>query len=475
MTVLATFAVALVAAPIAGAAVTNTNITANTIKAWDMADNTDSRYLPINERTISGTVDAAATAGDTVVVRCYDPITGENLRDFGSATVTAAKTWSLTESIYNIRVKRCRIVAVPSGFYGVMTSPDLANKFKGSKVVSVGYWQRSYQGLGGSAGNVFNYDYEVDQVSQTISSWNSYSIGSCGLCGSEGRNTVDGSRASSLWGWNSSNYDGYSEFPEAPASGSNADPLMLVDGKLAMDAYMVVQRSDASQSAYRYGPSGGITASYSINQANGDVTINESQPLYRCLDEADPASWRNCGVATQTGVRLNRVITVTADHAIWRTADTYVSADGKAHNVRATYVNSRNSSTLGYRYGTTGTYADSAKGDKSGNALGVVAKNAYSVLGVKYDRDNATIGTTNPVGDIVMSPRPALVRVLSDGDGKVYPRWSLPIAKKSVVKKGKVKKVIGGKSVTVKQAYTNALSDASLTRLRGLAIAGLAK
>jgi len=75
----------------------------------------------------------------------------------------------------------------------------------------------------------------------------------------------------------------------------------------------------------------------------------------------------------------------------------------------------------------------------------------------------------------VMSPRPALVRVLSDGDGYVYPRWSLSIAKKSVVKRGKVKKVIGGKSVTVKQAYTNALSDASLTRLRGLAIAGLAK
>ena len=461
MALMAVSAVAMVAAPVAGATVTTTNITANTIKAWDMADNTDGRDRPINERTISGTVDAAATAGDTVSVGCYDPITGQSLRELGSATVTAVKKWSLTESIYGIRVKRCRIAAVPAGYNEAMTALDLKNKYKGSKVASIGYWQRSYTGLGGAVGNVFTYDYEFDQVSQTMGSWISYSIGSCGLCGSSVRNPVDSSEGTRLWGWNSSNYDGYSPFPEAPASGSNADPLMLVDGKLAMDANMVYNRTGASQSAYRYGPSGGITASYSINQTNGDVTINESQPLYRCLDQADPTDWSRCDSVTQTGVRLNRVITATADQAIWRTADTYVSADGKAHNVRATYVNYEYG-PLGYRFGTTGTYAASTKGDKSGAALGVVAKNAYAVLGVKYDRDNATISANNPVGDIVMSPRPALIRVISPTDKYVYARWSLPIAAK-------------GKSVTVKQAFTNALSDANLIKLRGLAIAGLAK
>ncbi|MCX6389346.1 MAG: hypothetical protein NT122_01725 [Solirubrobacterales bacterium] len=468
------FVAAAAFAPAAGATVTNTSITSSTIKAWDMADNTDDRNLPINERTVSGTVDAAATPGDGIVVRCYDPITGSSLRDFGSATVTAAKKWSLTESIYDIRDRRCRIVAVPDGYNEAITAPDLANKYKGSKVVSIGYWERSYQGLGGSAGNVFTYDYEFDQVSQTMGYWYSYSIGSCGLCTSRLRNPVDSGNGSKLWGWNSSNYDGYSEFPTAPASGSNADPLMLVDGKLAMDVYMAQGMTNASQSAYRYGPSGGITASYSINQANGDVTINESQPLYRCLDQADPIDWKRCGSVAQTGVRLNRVITATADHAIWRSADTYVSADGKAHNVRATYVNYEYGN-LGYRFGSTGTYLASTKGDKSGNALGVVAKNAYSVLGVKFDRDNATIDYNNPVGDIVMSPRPQVIRVINPSDKYVYARWSLPIAKKSIVKKGKVKKVTGGTSVTVKQAYTIALSDASLTRLRGLAIAGLAK
>ncbi|MCX6387687.1 MAG: hypothetical protein NTX07_03025 [Solirubrobacterales bacterium] len=108
MAFMALSAVAMFAAPVASATVTTTNITANTIKAWDMADNTDGRYLPINERTISGTVDAAATAGDTVSVGCYDPITGYSLVELGLATVSAVKKWSLTES-------------------------------KGSKVVSIGY------------------------------------------------------------------------------------------------------------------------------------------------------------------------------------------------------------------------------------------------------------------------------------------------------------------------------------------------
>ena len=237
---------------------------------------------------------------------------------------------------------------------------------------------------------------------------------------------------------------------------------MLVDGKLAMDAYMAATRANADMSSWRFGPAGGITANYSVNQANGDVVITESQPLYRCVDNTDPSSWRSCRTVAQTGVRLNRVITVTADQAIWRTADTYVSADGKAHTARATYVNYANSGSMGYRYGTAGAYAATVRGDKSGNALGIVAKNAYAVIGVKYDANSSTIDASNPVGDIVMTPRPALVRVLSDGSRYVYARWTLPVAAK-------------GASATVKQAFTNALSDANLVKLRNTAIAGLGK
>jgi hypothetical protein len=273
---------------------------------------------------------------------------------------------------------------------------------------------------------------------------------------------ADGSLGPYLWGWNSTNYDGYSKYPTPPTSGSDADPLMLVDGKLAMDASMVYSRTNAQYDGLRFGASGGIAASYSINQTNGDVTINESQPLYRCLDQADPSAWRNCGKVAQTGVRLNRVITITADGAIWRTADTYASADGKAHTVRATYVNySYGSDSQGYRFGTTGAYTALVKGDKTGNALGIVAKNAYSVVGTRYDTNNATIDADRPLGDIVMTPRPALARV-TDDTKYLYLRWNLPVAAK-------------GKSATVKQAFTVAASDANLVRLRNTAIAGLAK
>ena len=462
MALMAVSAVAMVAVPVAGATITTTNITATTIKTWDMADRTDGRDLPINERTFSGTVDAAATAGDNVAVRCFDPITGDRIGLIGTAYVTAAKKWSMRESIGGLSSKYCRIAAVPASHDEAITAAELLNKYKGSKVVSIGYWERNNNGLGGAPGNEFSYDYEFALQSRTISYSQTYSIGDCGLCGSKLRNPADGAQGANLWSWNSSNWDAFSAFPTEPSTGSTADPLMLVDGNLAVDAYMMSQRARAEQDTLRYGPSGGITVSYSINQTNGDVTINESQPLYRCLDQIDPSNWRNCEAATQTGVRMNRVITMTADLTIWRSADTYVSTDGKAHSVRATYVNQK--SGHGYRYGTTGAYAALVKGDKSGAALGVVAKNAYSVLGVKSVLETTEIGYNYPVGDIVMSPRPAMIRILDNGptDGYVYARWSLPIAKK-------------GKSVTVKQAYTIAASDVNLTRLRTLAIAGLAK
>ena len=450
-----------VAAPVAGATVTSTTITANTMKAWDILDRTDVGDIPINERTVSGTVDAGASAGDTVSVGCFNPISGAKDKDFATATVTAAKKWILAGSLYGLKNSYCRIVAVPVGTDSVAPA-DLTSKYKGSKVVTIGYWARSYQGLGGAAGNVFNYDYWFSMQSKSNSSWGIGSIGSCGLCGSKVRNQSDGSNGTGLWAWNSSNYDGYAAFPTAPASGPNADPLMLVDGKLAMDAYMASQRTSARQSAYRFGTSGGITVNYSINQTNGDVTITESQPLYRCVDVTDPSNWRSCGVVAQTGVRFNRVVTVTADHMIWRSADTYTSADGKAHSVRATYVNYADGNRAGYRFGTTGSYAGAVKGDKSGNALGVVAKNAYSVIGEKYDSGNSAVDASNSVGDIIMAPRPALVRVLSDGDKYMYARWSLSVPAK-------------GSSPTVKQAYTSASSDANLVKLRNTAIAGLKK
>lgn len=461
LALLSALSISAFAAPTAGATVTSVTITANTLKTWDMFDYSDYRDDPINERTFSGTVDAGASAGDTVDVSCFDPASGSRTANIGSATVTSDKKWTLTETIYPLYDKNCRIAAVPSGTSSV-TAGDLASKYKGSKLSSIGYFSRSYRGQGGIPHAVFTYDYEIDFQSATMSSWYMYSIGSCGLCTSKLADPTGSTQPKSLWGWNSSNYDGYSAFPTKPSSGPDADPLMQVDGKLAMDVYMAYNRSSARKSLLRFGSTGDIDINYTINQANGDLTVTETQPLYRCVDVTDPSQWRSCTVVTKTGVNLRRVVTVTADHAIWRTADTYASTDGKAHSVRATYVNRANTSTYGYRYGTSGAYAAPVKGDKSGIGLGAVPGNAFSVLGVKYDVSNATVGYDNPLGDIIMKPRPDLIRVLSDGDRYVYPRWALSVPK-------------GGASATVKQAYTIANSDARLTTLRNTAIAGLSK
>lgn len=83
----------------------------------------------------------------------------------------------------------------------------------------------------------------------------------------------------------------------------------------------------------------GATTTVSQNPANGDLTITELAPLYSCTDASLPITAVKCPTAVPTGVRLERVTTVTQEGSRVAVADRFVSTDGAAHAVRMEQYN----------------------------------------------------------------------------------------------------------------------------------------
>lgn len=109
----------------------------------------------------------------------------------------------------------------------------------------------------------------------------------------------------------------------------------------------------------------GATTTVTQNAATGDVTVTELAPLFSCTDPSLPASAVKCPSAVSTGVRLERVITVTQDGSRTAIADRFVSTDGNAHAVRVEQYNETDDSDYptwrfptdaGFRYFEEGDY-----------------------------------------------------------------------------------------------------------------------
>ena len=161
---------------------------------------------------------------------------------------------------------------------------------------------------------------------------------------------------------------------------------------------------------------------------------------------------------------MNRSIRITNDGKVWRSADTWTSLDKKKHSVRVTYSNNVSKSNplgnTGFRFTTAGAYSASSVGSTPASSFHGSSANV-AVLGVIVNKSLAP-GYDNPVGDLVMSPRPSGVRFFSSSDRYWYPRWTISVPAKKTSK-------------PIKQAYTIAASNSDLTKLRAVAIAGLAK
>jgi hypothetical protein len=118
--------------------------------------------------------------------------------------------------------------------------------------------------------------------------------------------------------------------------GAGRIDAVLVDG---VEAYVggAIPRTEIEGRLYAPQGFDGIQAKVEVDPATGAVTIVELARALRCDDK--------CAVVVETGVRLERTVTLSGEHARAEVRDRWVSTDGAAHTVRAQYGHQAAAST----------------------------------------------------------------------------------------------------------------------------------
>jgi hypothetical protein len=300
-------------------------------------DLTDPPYNPANQVTISGTSDD--TAGDQLTIYCVYTNSSGNRNWSWIGTVATGDgldasgnfSKSFSKNQFN-HSRACRLAALPSS--ASASWYDQAT-FSGP-AVGIG-WTQTWLDTSGTGGASRTPDYYASSP-QLKGYFRYYAIGDCGIgwskpfVGSGFRETSDGM-------WSCASYVGASDY-----TGSRS--AMRVDG---IDAYSAasaptsVPNGSGPGSVSIYGAPG-ITYSYSVDPASGNVVISENQDLVKCQPASGqsagyPANSNNCASLVATGVRLSRTITQDHEGRLATFADAYSSTDGPAHSLDVEYHN----------------------------------------------------------------------------------------------------------------------------------------
>jgi hypothetical protein len=284
---------ALWAAPLASATITTSNITSPPDLTFTTSPSTPD---------VSGTSDG--TTGDHVDVRCYEG--SDDSVGLSVASNIAAEgngSFVLTHTELNLVFGHlCILRAVPAG-----TTPANLNPFSGPRV-AIGTAQWNMQG---PAVGFFVFAQQLTAANDY------YPYGECGLC--------DGYLLDSSLAPSTTTFFGNDWFDYLDGSGTRSE--VRVDGA---DAYSpaTAQQINLHASGFPL-----LTWSYSLNPANGDWTISETDQLVRCADPTYPPDDTSCASFVSTGVRVNRAITQGHDGHLVFITDRYVSTDGHDHSL----------------------------------------------------------------------------------------------------------------------------------------------
>lgn len=317
-------ATTLCAAPPASATITTTNVTSPPDRTFTTSPSTPD---------VLGTSDG--TTGDQVDVRCYegtdDPI---GLSVASNVAVASDGSFGLFQDDLNFVAGRlCILRAVPAG-----TSPADLNPFSGPRVaigtaqLSVGYPHAS------------EFDYYV--FGQQLTAANDYfSYGACGLCDSY---LLDSSLAPTTTTFFGNDWFGLFD-------GSGTQSEVQVD---SADSYSPAIAQEINHFAGGFPP---LTSTYSLNHANGDWTIRESDPLVKCPDSPFPPTEKSCPNFVATGVTVNRTITQTQDGHLVYISDSYQSTDGQQHDLNLLPDNEQefggNGTSIAYKFPGQGSFS----------------------------------------------------------------------------------------------------------------------
>jgi hypothetical protein len=108
-----------------------------------------------------------------------------------------------------------------------------------------------------------------------------------------------------------------------------------------------------------------------FDAATGDVTVDETSPLFRCApDNQYPPFPNTCTDFESVGVQVHRTLTITGDSQLVRTVDRWSSTDGHAHSLALSVVEGACfthgdtcSTDFGYRFPGDAAYAAHVAGD----------------------------------------------------------------------------------------------------------------
>jgi hypothetical protein len=336
----------LALAPAAAATITKTHVTTPA--------KSPSYFISKNSNTfkVKGTTNSSSPSTDQVDIRCFYGSnqsalvqSGVSLHSNGSFSVPAAP-------LSSVKDKECRLRAVPHG----VTTPS--SSYTGPWL-DVGEQSTARVPGGPNAGTTFNYYYWGQQ---TALGNDYYSLGYCGLCDSylfnrAGALTATVFYANAYLWWQ----DG------SPSTRSE----LKVDGR---DAYPPGVESSFFTGAQNVPGLPKLTYKAVQNNKNGNVTITETDPLFRCNGtDSYPPTQTSCTSYKSTGVEAHRTIVQSASGHVVSITDSYKSTNGRAHKIDLLYENDQclgpgtgspcSGSTVGYRFAGHHSYAAHTLGD----------------------------------------------------------------------------------------------------------------
>lgn len=258
--------------------------------------------------TVTGTTDSTDPANDQVDIYCDvdngTAVTDENLvlpgvsLDANGSFTTIIPYWEMEED-YN--PDPCRLRAVPAGVDP--STVDLSD-YTGPRVL-LAYLDTDYEYNYRQA--VWDYYLFAPQLGSADDYW---AAGDCGLTDSELYDpTVFGQSDGTSFGCN--------DYTNADNDRGNIG----VDGQ---QAYLPWDTAGAEAPGQ-----GGLTVSATQNPTDGDMTIDEVDPIALCSDDTNPCD----ADYVSSGVEDQRTITQTDSGHIVYIDDRYTSTDGQAHTV----------------------------------------------------------------------------------------------------------------------------------------------
>ena len=267
----------------------------------------------LDEQTLTVVATTNGAAPDEVDVLCTYGSEWSVVAE--EARVGAGGRLELDVELAGFPIELCDLRVVPSGYRGPDFSP-----FTGPAVAASTYEPEYYSVPVRDTKRIATLDYHVETGHQR---------GAAGIlsAGSSGLSAHLGIRAGAHEPFAYRTWD------------EGAEVLDLeVDGRTAYTAAEIPLFNFGGDTAKAPAGFEGVQSSVALDPATGAVTVSESQRIMRCEVEAPGRPMEeNCRNVLDTGLRLERTISLTREHSVADVRDRWVSSDGAAHQVLALY------------------------------------------------------------------------------------------------------------------------------------------